>query len=43
MDDINKTNEVNQNSFGTKMKIVEYKENIFKRIFKKIKSFFTKK
>ena len=26
MNDINKTNEVNQNSFGTKMKIVEYRK-----------------
>lgn len=38
-----KTKENLADSENEKMQIVEYKENIFKRIFNKIKSFFTKK
>lgn len=38
-----KTKEILVNLENEKKQIVEYKENIFKRIFNKIKSFFTKK
>ena len=40
---ITKTKENLADSENEKMQIVEYKENIFKRIFNKIKRFFTKK